>query len=61
MKWRFNVVKTIVTPVEIEAEDFADAIKKAYALIPDIDTDHGSINYVVDTTPSDSLIPWSNQ
>lgn len=41
MKWTFNVVKTIVTPIEIEAEDFADAIKKAYAQIPDVDTDHG--------------------
>jgi hypothetical protein len=61
MKWTFNVVKTIVTPIEIEAENFADAIKKAYAQIPDVDTDHGRISYMVDTTPSDSLIPWCDQ
>ena len=61
MKWKFNIVKTITTPVEIEAESFPEALKKVHNLNYDeVDTDHGEVNYLVDTTPSDSLIKWAN-
>lgn len=58
MKWKLNIIKNIVTPVEVEADDVIDAVKKAYELIPEIDTDHGKVGYMVDTTPSQSLIKW---
>lgn len=56
MKWKLNIIKNIVTPVEVEADDVIDAVKKAYELIPEIDTDHGSVGYRIDTTPSQSQI-----
>ena len=58
MKWKLNIIKNIVTPVEVEADDVIDAVKKAYELIPEIDTDHGKVGYMVDTIPSQSLIKW---
>ena len=58
MKWKFNIVKKTVTPVEVEADDLGEALEKVYALIPEIDTDHGKVEYIVDTTPSKSLIKW---
>jgi hypothetical protein len=58
MKWKLNIIKNIVTPVEVEADDLIDAVKKAYETIPEIDTDHGKVGYMVDTTPSDSQIEW---
>ena len=60
MKWKFNIVKTITTPVEIDAESFPDALEKVNNLKYEVDTDHGVVNYLVDTTPSDSLIKWAN-
>ena len=60
MKWKLNVLKTISTPIEVEADDLISAVDKAYAIIPEIDTDHGRVGYTVDTTPSDSLIKWSD-
>ena len=60
MKWKFNIVKTITTPVEIEAESFPEALDKVNNLKYEVDTDHGKVNYLVDTTPSDSLIKWAN-
>ena len=54
MKWKMNIIKNVVTPVEVEADEIWEAVHKAYALIPDIDTDHGKVGYIVDTTPSDS-------
>ena len=58
MKWKFNIVKQIVTSIEIDADNFAEALNKAYELIPEIDTDHGKVGYMVDTIPSQSLIKW---
>ena len=58
MKWKFNIVKQIVTPIEIEADNFAEALDKAQALQTEVDTDHGSVKYCIDTTPSQSLIKW---
>ena len=60
MKWKFNIVKTIMTPVEIEAESFPDALEKVNNFKYEVDTDHGEVNYLVDTTPSDSIIKWAN-
>ena len=60
MKWKFNIVKTITTPVEIDAESFPEALEKVKNLKYEVDTDHGKVNYLVDTTPSDSLIKWAN-
>lgn len=60
MKWKFNIVKTITTPVEIEAESFPEALEKVKNLKYEVDTDHGKVNYLVDTTPSDSLIKWAD-
>ena len=48
-----NIVKNIVTPVEVEAENLGEA------LIPEIDTDHGKVVYIVDACPSDSLMNWA--
>ena len=59
MKWKLNIIKQIVTPIEVEAEDLGEALEKTWALIPEIDTDHGKVGYAVDTTPSDSLIKWA--
>ena len=53
MKWKMNIVKNIVTPVEVEAENLGEA------LIPEIDTDHGKVGYIVDASPSDSLMNWA--
>lgn len=58
MKWKFNIVKQIATPIEIEADNFAEALNKAYGLIPEIDMDHGKVGYMVDTSPSQSQIKW---
>ena len=60
MKWKLNVLKTISTPIEVEADDLISAVDKAYAIIPEIDTDRGQVGYAVDTTASDSLIKWSD-
>ena len=60
MKWKFNIVKSITTPVEIEAESFPEALNKVSNLKYEVDTDHGEVNYLVDTTPSDSLIKWAD-
>ena len=54
-----NIVKNIVTPVEVEAENLGEAVEKAYTLIPEIDTDHGKVSYIVDACPSDSLMNWA--
>ena len=59
MKWKMNIIKNVVTPVEVEADDLCEALEKARALIPEIDTDHGKVGYAVDTTPSDSLMNWA--
>ena len=59
MKWKLNIIKQIVTPIEVEAEDLGEALEKTWALIPEIDTDHGKVGYAVDTTPSRSLIKWA--
>ena len=53
-----NIIKNVVTPVEVEADDLCEALEKARALIPEIDTDHGKVGYAVDTTPSRSLMNW---
>ena len=59
MKWKMNIVKCIVTPVEVEADDLCEALEKTWALIPEIDTGHGKVGYAIDTTPSRSLIKWA--
>ena len=59
MKWKLNIIKQIVTPIEVEAENLGEALEKTWALIPEIDTDHGKVGYAVDTTPSRSLIKWA--
>ena len=59
MKWKLNIIKQIVTPIEVEAEVLGEALEKTWALIPEIDTDHGKVGYAVDTTPSRSLIKWA--
>ena len=58
MKYKLNIVKQIVTPIEVEAEDIMEASCKAYALIPETDTDHGNVEYIIDTKPSASMIKW---
>lgn len=58
MKFKLNIVKQIVTPIEVEADDILEAVHKAYGLIPETDTDHGKVGYTVDATPSDSMIKW---
>lgn len=58
MKWKLNIVKQIVTPIEIEADNFAEALDKARALQTEVGTDHGSVGYFIDTTPSQSQIKW---
>ena len=60
MKWKFNIVKTIVTPIELEAENFVEALSKAQTLASEVDTDHGTVNYTIDTKPSDSQIKWAD-
>ena len=59
--WKLKIIKTISTPIEVEADDLISALSKAYAIIPEIDTDHGQVGYAVDTTPSKSLIKWSDE
>ena len=61
MKFKLNIVKQIVTPIEVEADDILEAVHKAYALIPETDTDHGKVGYTVDATPSDSMIKWHQE
>ena len=58
MKWKFNIRKEIITPIEVEADNWTSAVEKVNDLIPQIDTDHGEISYCVDTTPSSSQIKW---
>ena len=58
MKWKLNIIKKITTPIEIEAEDFVDAITKARNYIDEGDLDNGVVNVEIDTTPSASLIRW---
>lgn len=58
MKYKLNIVKQIVTPIEVEAEDIMEAAYKAHALIPETDTDHGKVEYIIDTKPSASMIRW---
>ena len=60
MKWKFNIVKQIVTPIEIEADNFGEALNKARALETEIDTDHGRVAYCIDTIPSWPQITWLN-
>ena len=61
MKWKLNVLKTISTPIEVEADDLISAVDKAYAIIPEINTDRGQVGYAVDTTASKDLIKWSDK
>ena len=39
-KYNIRLVKSIYTPVEIEAESMHEALKKAFAMMPDTDLDH---------------------
>ena len=50
-KYNIRLVKSIYTPVEIEAENMHEALKKAFAMMPDTDLDHGDCKYTVDFTP----------
>ena len=52
-KYNIRLVKSIYTPVEIEAENMHEALKKAFAMMPDTDLDHGDCKYTVDFTPVD--------
>ena len=52
-KYNIRLVKSIYTPVEIEAENMHEALKKAFAMMPDTDLDHGDCKYTVDFTPED--------
>ena len=61
MKYKLNIVKKIVTPIEVEAEDIIEAAYKAHALIPETDTDHGKVEYIIDTGPSASMIKWYDE
>lgn len=61
MKWKFNIVKTITTPIEIDAESFSEALDKLKKLNSDeIDTDHGKVSYIIDAKPSGHLIKWAD-
>lgn len=48
MKKRVNIIKTITVPVEIDAEDMIDAVKQLWAMIPNLDTDSGKVEYSFD-------------
>ena len=61
MKCKLNIIKQIVTPIEIEADDVLDAVEIAFKLIPDIDTNHGKVGYMVDTIPSSHLMNWHKE
>ena len=50
-KYNIRLVKSIYTPVEIEAENMHEALKKAFAMMPETDLDHGDCKYTVDFTP----------
>ena len=50
-KYNIRLVKSTYTPVEIEAENMHEALKKAFAMMPDTDLDHGDCKYTVDFTP----------
>lgn len=56
MKWKMNIIKNVVTPVEVEADDLCEALEKTRALIPENDTDHGKVGYTIDTTHRDRLL-----
>lgn len=61
MKWKFNIVKTITTPIEFEADSFPEALKKVNNLnIEEIDMDRSETSYQIDTTPSAHLIQWAD-
>ena len=59
MKWKLNIVKNIVTPIEVETDDLLEAVSKAYKLIPTTDKERAKAEYMVDTTPSTDLIKWA--
>ena len=50
-KYNIRLVKSIYTPVEVEAENMHEALKKAFAMMPETDLDHGDFKYTVDFTP----------
>ena len=52
-KYNIRLVKSIYTPVEIEAENMHEALKKAFAMMSETDLDHGDCKYTVDFTPED--------
>lgn len=53
MKYKIRLVKTISTPVEIEAKTQIEALKKAFEMMPETDFDHGDCKFSVDFTPVD--------
>ena len=54
-KYNIRLVKSIYTPVEIEAENMHEALKKAFAMMPETDLDHGDCKYTVDFTPENMI------
>lgn len=51
MKYKIRLVKSIYTPVEIEAKSQMEALRKAFDMMTDTDLDHGDCKYTVDFTP----------
>ncbi len=51
MKYNIRLVKSIYTPVEIEADNMHEALKKAFSMMQDADLDHGDCKYTVDFSP----------
>ena len=55
MKFNIRLVKTIYTPVEIEAQDMMEALKKAFDMMPNTDLDHGECKFTVDFSHCDNI------
>lgn len=56
MKYKVRLVKSIYTPVEIEAENNMEALKKAFEMMSKTDLDHGECKYTVDFTPDENFV-----
>ncbi len=61
MKWKFNIVKNTKIPIEVEADNFAEALQKGQECVRQQwikDNNPENTGYALDTTPSSDQIPW---
>ena len=54
--YKVRLVKTIYTPVEIEAKTQLEAMNKALTIMSETDLDHGECKYTVDFTPDSNEV-----